>query len=166
MDGSDLQLTNPTEIYEDNLACVAMSENPMCRKFSRHIDIRRYFVRELVKAGFVKLHSPSYTQKGGRRSRQESTFARPHQPPTWWAKDLLLWSLCTLNVFILPFVFIFFNDFSRFTFFWMAQCVLYMPTWWMGKSDISSIDHLIIRKFVTGPPIYCLTPRPQASIHS
>ena len=49
------QQTKPTEIYEDNLACVAMSENPVRRKFSRHIDIRRYFVRELVKAGYVKL---------------------------------------------------------------------------------------------------------------
>jgi len=43
------------EIYEDNLACVAMSENPVRRQFSRHIDICRYFVRKLVKAGFVKL---------------------------------------------------------------------------------------------------------------
>ena len=32
-----------------------MSENPVRRKFSRHIDIRRYFVRELVLAGMVKL---------------------------------------------------------------------------------------------------------------
>jgi len=32
-----------------------MCENPVPRKFSRHIDIRRYFVRELVKAGFVNL---------------------------------------------------------------------------------------------------------------
>jgi len=30
-------------------------EIPVCRKLSHHIDIRRYFVRELVKAGFVKL---------------------------------------------------------------------------------------------------------------
>jgi len=44
-----------TDIFEDNLACIAMSENPVCQKFSRHIDIRRYFVRELVKAGIVKL---------------------------------------------------------------------------------------------------------------
>jgi len=44
-----------TEIYEDNLTCVTMSQNPVCCKFSRHIDIRRYFVRELVKAGLVKL---------------------------------------------------------------------------------------------------------------
>jgi len=43
-----------TDIYEDNLACIAMSENPVRRKFSRHIDIRRYFVRESVKAGIVK----------------------------------------------------------------------------------------------------------------
>jgi len=32
-----------------------MSENPVRCKFSRHIDIRRYFVRELAKSGFVKL---------------------------------------------------------------------------------------------------------------
>jgi len=32
-----------------------MSENPVRRKFSRHIDIRKYFVRELVLSGFLKL---------------------------------------------------------------------------------------------------------------
>ena len=47
--------TAPTHIYEDNLACVAMSENPVRRKFSRHIDIRRYFVRDMVAAGVLKL---------------------------------------------------------------------------------------------------------------
>ena len=36
--------TAPTHIYEDNLACVTMSENLVRCKFSRHIDIRRYFV--------------------------------------------------------------------------------------------------------------------------
>jgi len=53
---------NTTETYEGNLACVAMSENPVHLKISRHIDIRRYFVRELVKTGFVKL-IPSRTNK-------------------------------------------------------------------------------------------------------
>ncbi len=43
--------TAPTYIYEDNLA----SENPVRRKFSRHIDIRRYFVRDMVPAGVIKL---------------------------------------------------------------------------------------------------------------
>ena len=40
-------------MHEDNLACVAMSENPVRRKFSRHIDIRKDYVRELVLAGFL-----------------------------------------------------------------------------------------------------------------
>jgi len=39
------------DIFEDNLACIAMSENPARRK----IDIRRYLVRDLVKAKIVKL---------------------------------------------------------------------------------------------------------------
>jgi len=32
-----------------------MSENPVRRKFSRHIDIRKHFVRELVLNVFLKL---------------------------------------------------------------------------------------------------------------
>jgi len=45
------QQSAATGIFEDNLACITMSENPVRWKFSRHIDIRRYFVRELAKAG-------------------------------------------------------------------------------------------------------------------
>jgi len=44
-----------TDIFKDNLACITMSKNPVRRKFSRHIDIRRYFVRESVKANIFKL---------------------------------------------------------------------------------------------------------------
>jgi len=50
--------TKATLLYEDNLACIAMSENPVRLKFSRHFirfDIKQYFVRELVLAGFLKL---------------------------------------------------------------------------------------------------------------
>ncbi len=47
--------TGPTRVYEDNLACVVMSENPVRRKYSRHIDIRRYFVRDLVARQVLKL---------------------------------------------------------------------------------------------------------------
>ena len=42
--------TKATFLYKDNLAFIAMGENPVCRKFSRHIDIKQYFVRELVLA--------------------------------------------------------------------------------------------------------------------
>ena len=54
-----------TDIFEDNLACIALSKNSVRRKFSRHVDIRRYFVRELVKASIVKL-IPLETNKNGR----------------------------------------------------------------------------------------------------
>jgi len=47
--------TKATLLYEDNLACVAMSENPVRRKFSRHIDICTYYVHELVLNVFLKL---------------------------------------------------------------------------------------------------------------
>ena len=49
-------------LYEDNLACVAMSENPVRRKFSRHVDIRQYYVCQLVLNGFLKL-VPLHTHK-------------------------------------------------------------------------------------------------------
>jgi len=47
--------TKSTLLYEDNLACVVMSENPVRRKLSRHIDIRKYNVYELVLNGSLKL---------------------------------------------------------------------------------------------------------------
>ena len=47
--------TQPTLVYEDNLACIAMSVNPVRRKYSRHIDIRRHYVRELCLGNLVKL---------------------------------------------------------------------------------------------------------------
>jgi len=47
--------TKATILYEDNSACVAMSENLVRRKFSCHIDIRKYFVRVLVLNGFLKV---------------------------------------------------------------------------------------------------------------
>jgi hypothetical protein len=47
--------TAPTNMYEDNLACIAMSTNPVRRKSSRHIDIRVHFCRELYAAGVMKL---------------------------------------------------------------------------------------------------------------
>jgi hypothetical protein len=47
--------TPSTNIYEDNLACIAMSTNPVRRKSSRHIDIRVHFCHELYVPGVMKL---------------------------------------------------------------------------------------------------------------
>mmetsp|Transcript_95507 Transcript_95507/g.143099 ORF Transcript_95507/g.143099 Transcript_95507/m.143099 type:complete len:90 (+) Transcript_95507:296-565(+) len=38
----------PTEVWEDNAACIQIANNPVNRKFTRHIDVRRYFVRYLI----------------------------------------------------------------------------------------------------------------------
>ena len=35
--------------------CIAMSINPVRRKYSRHIDIRKHCLRELCLSGIVKL---------------------------------------------------------------------------------------------------------------
>ena len=43
-------------MFEDNLACNAMSQNQVHRERSKHIDVRKYFVRDLVEAGAIKLY--------------------------------------------------------------------------------------------------------------
>ncbi len=47
---------NSTNVcLEDNLACITMSVNPVCRKHSRHIDIRHHYIRDLSLSYLVKL---------------------------------------------------------------------------------------------------------------
>jgi len=48
------QQSTATDIFEDNLAYIAMSEILVRRQFSRHINIRRYFIRELIRVGIDK----------------------------------------------------------------------------------------------------------------
>jgi hypothetical protein len=47
--GFGYEQTIPTEVWEDNAACIQMANNPVNRKFTRHIDTRRYYVRDLVR---------------------------------------------------------------------------------------------------------------------
>ena len=44
-----------TEIWEDNVSCIMMSENPTNRDRSRHVDVKVHFLRDLVRDGHVKL---------------------------------------------------------------------------------------------------------------
>ncbi len=39
---------SPTLLYEDSRAVIAMSENPVNRKASRHIDTLKHFIGQLV----------------------------------------------------------------------------------------------------------------------
>lgn len=47
--------TQPTPLYEDNHACILMSENPVHRERTKHIDIRVHSLRENVQLGNVRL---------------------------------------------------------------------------------------------------------------
>ena len=44
-----------TVIYEDNQGCIALSENPVLHKRTKHIDIRYHFTRERVESGEIAL---------------------------------------------------------------------------------------------------------------
>ena len=52
-----------TDIYQDNLAAVTMSINSVRRKYSRRIDIRRHYVRELALfCWYYQAHSPRHAR--------------------------------------------------------------------------------------------------------
>ena len=55
LQGFGCEQQGPTEVWEDNAACIQISENPVNRKFTRHINVRRYFVRDMVRDGLIKL---------------------------------------------------------------------------------------------------------------
>jgi hypothetical protein len=45
----------PTEIWENNVSCIMMRENPTNRDRSGHVDVKVHFLRDLVHDGHVKL---------------------------------------------------------------------------------------------------------------
>ena len=47
--------TGETTIYEDNQACIKLSENPHALGRTKHIDVRHHFIRELVAQREVKI---------------------------------------------------------------------------------------------------------------
>ena len=54
--------TSPTRVWEDNAACILMSENPVNRERSRHVDVKYHFLRERVQLGELKLYKCLGTQ--------------------------------------------------------------------------------------------------------
>ncbi len=42
-----------SEISEDNVSCIMLSENPTNRDRSRHVDVKVHFLRNLVRDGHV-----------------------------------------------------------------------------------------------------------------
>jgi hypothetical protein len=54
---SDLSInvSNPMIIFEDNVGAIAMANNPVNHRRTKHIDIKYHFIREAVQAGHVEL---------------------------------------------------------------------------------------------------------------
>jgi hypothetical protein len=50
-----MEMSNPTQIMEDNQGSIAMSRNPILHSRSKHIDIRYHFIREAVDHGVIDL---------------------------------------------------------------------------------------------------------------
>eukprot|EP00961_Rhodomonas_salina_P198381 2676418-Rhodomonas_salina.1 len=48
LQGFGFEQCKPTVVWEDNSACIQIANNPVNRKFTRHIDVLCYFVRDLV----------------------------------------------------------------------------------------------------------------------
>ena len=56
LSGFDRSPLGLTCVWEDNAACILMSENPVNRDRSRHVDVKFRFLRERVRAGEIKLY--------------------------------------------------------------------------------------------------------------
>ena len=54
--------TEPTIVFEDNTSCILMSENPANAERSRHIDTRKYFLRDMVRSKTLVLKKCAGTQ--------------------------------------------------------------------------------------------------------
>lgn len=50
-----VNVQGPVEIFEDNKSCIALSKNPEQHQRTKHIDIKYFFVREMVARGLVTL---------------------------------------------------------------------------------------------------------------
>lgn len=55
MESLGFKQDEPTILFCDNQGAVAMTENPVMHKRSKHIDIRYHFVRDVVARGDIKL---------------------------------------------------------------------------------------------------------------
>jgi len=117
-----------------------MSENPVRWKFSRHVEICRYYVRELILNGFLKL-VPSRTHKMVADALTKSSvpsfrWAQSdndwscflHRSTPTWSRRLILsadFERCVFPIFRLV-VYIFFSPLVRYVgWFWAAFFMIF-----------------------------------------
>jgi len=98
---------------------------------------------EIASAKPIPSRTPKMVADALTKSLPSTVFIRHH-------------SVCTLNMFIVPFYFFF--DYSPPLYdFLIAQCVLYCPHCAWGRATHHSY-HSVMRKFVSGPPIRSTAP--------
>jgi len=56
LSGFDRSPLGPTCVWEDTTTCILMSENPVNRDRSSHVNVKFHFLRERVRAGEIKLY--------------------------------------------------------------------------------------------------------------
>lgn len=74
--------TQPTPLWEDNRACRMMSENPVHKERSKHIDYRVHALRERVADGVVRLldcPTVDMTADMGTKSLPAPALQKPHR---------------------------------------------------------------------------------------
>ena len=54
-----VKIEGPTVLYEDNNGCIAMTENPLHHKRTKHIDISYHYTRDMVENEIVVLKKVS-----------------------------------------------------------------------------------------------------------
>mmetsp|Transcript_61602 Transcript_61602/g.127293 ORF Transcript_61602/g.127293 Transcript_61602/m.127293 type:complete len:90 (-) Transcript_61602:307-576(-) len=63
MDELGYTQSKPTTLWEDNMACIYMSESAVMYHKARHIDTRVYHLRELCAGGTIKLEKVETTKQ-------------------------------------------------------------------------------------------------------
>ena len=58
----DLEM-DTTEILCDNQSCIKMSENPVFHDRSKHIEIRYFYIRDMIQKGAIKLQYVSIDEQ-------------------------------------------------------------------------------------------------------
>jgi Reverse transcriptase (RNA-dependent DNA polymerase). len=54
--GININISGPINIYEDNMGCISIANNPSSHKRSKHIDIKYHFSREQIEKRLLKLN--------------------------------------------------------------------------------------------------------------
>lgn len=59
----DFIINEPVPLFEDNIGCIYLAQNAICRQRTKHIDMKYHLIRDYVKAGEVQITAISTTDQ-------------------------------------------------------------------------------------------------------